>query len=375
MKLINNNPIGYPEKRNIVVFGQNKIVQVFDVFNFLNKLNHLITGKGFSLFLKGFFYSPFNRKIPAHFFNSINLGSNNWVVTFETTLPRLGNVSNIWYKIAVKQLAKNGCKKIIAISDCAYWRQKQFIKENFLEYYDDIIAKTVVLHPPQRCLIKEYSEKKNPSNNIVFTIVGADFFRKGGREVLNVFDKLLTQKHNIVLNIVSSLEYDDYATNSTIEERDIAINIIKKYPNNIIHYTSLSNDNVLELLLSTHIGLLPTWADTYGYFVLESQAAGCPAITTNVRALPEINNESCGWVLEMPLNDKYDADINSKEKKVFFQQLLEKKLEHCILEIISNPNIIELKGKKALDRIKVFHSPEQYKKKLLDIYNEFNFCE
>ena len=50
----------------------------------------------------------------------------------------------------------------------------------------------------------------------------------------------------------------------------------------ITHYETLPNDYVLELMREQHVGLLPTWSDTYGYSVLEFQGIGVPVITTNV---------------------------------------------------------------------------------------------
>ena len=48
---------------------------------------------------------------------------------------------------------------------------------------------------------------------------------------------------------------------------------------------------------SCDVGLLPTWAESYGYSVLEMQACGLPVVTTNIRALPETN--VCGWKVKL----------------------------------------------------------------------------
>lgn len=56
------------------------------------------------------------------------------------------------------------------------------------------------------------------------------------------------------------------------------------------------------------VGLLPTWADTYGYSVLEFQACGCPVISSNTRGLPEINNNEAGWIINMPLTKLKEID-------------------------------------------------------------------
>ncbi|MFW2788163.1 glycosyltransferase, partial [Acinetobacter baumannii] len=64
-----------------------------------------------------------------------------------------------------------------------------------------------------------------------------------------------------------------------------------------------------------HIGLLPTWADTFGYSVLEFQACGCPVISTDVRALSEINNNDIGWLINVDKNKYGEIVVDSYSKK------------------------------------------------------------
>lgn len=374
MKIINNNPQGYAELRNINVFDEGSIKYVDDLFSFGNKIKHRLTGIGYNVFYKGFFYSFRDQKLPCHFFNSINLGGNPWVVTFETTLPRLGDSPKFWYNIGVKKLAKCNCKKIIALSQCTFDRQIDFLKRMYPQYFNAIINKMVVMHPPQALLIEEYSQKALDPKSLVFTIVGTDFFRKGGREILNVFSELIPLFPQLKLNIVSSLHYDDYASKATILDYNKAVELIEKFPVNIFLYNGLPNIKVLDLLKKSHIGLLPSWGDTYGYSVLEAQASGCPVITTNLRSFPEINNNIIGWVLKMPLNNEMDGDINTLYKRKIFQEILEKKLKDTILEIVTNPGIIKEKGIASMNRIKEEHNPENYKKQLLKLYND-NFID
>ena len=75
MKIINNDPEAYPEKRNICLFDSTFIKPKGDVFSFGNKLIHKLTGKGYNIFYKGLFYSVIDQKTPCHFFNSINVSS------------------------------------------------------------------------------------------------------------------------------------------------------------------------------------------------------------------------------------------------------------------------------------------------------------
>ena len=351
-QIITNNLNGYNEQRNIFSRYSSKFVYKKDVFDLGLKIAHKLTKKGYHPFWKGLYFNIKDQKTECIFFNTINLGRNPWRVYFETKLPRLGNVPKIFYDLAVKQLAKDNCKEIIAISQCAYELQLDYLKTTYPKYYEKIKEKMVVMLPPQPLLVENYNIKQLPHGKIVFTLVGSDFFRKGGREVLQVFNELIPKHPQLQLNIVSSLNFGDYATHTTIEDYKNAIKIIEKHSVNIKHYLSLPNNEVLELFKNSHVGLLPTWADSFGYSVLEAQAAGCPVITTNVRALPEINNNDIGWLVSVPLLPSKDADIVSNEKRKEFSHLLKNKLKYIVSDIVKEENVIKEKGALALEKIK-----------------------
>lgn len=315
----NNNPKGYAEVRNFVSPNKGKITYLRkrDLFQILLSAHFFLTGKGYHPLFKGLFFNPFiNKNKEFHFFNTIQIGNNPFEVTFETILPRLGKAPKWLYKLAIKQLVKPNCKKIYALSQCAYNLQKEYLQNEWPKYYEKILAKMEVKLPYQEPIISNYSEKKLPPDQIIFTLVGADFFRKGGMEALLAFDQLIPTYPQLQLNIVSSLNYGDYATNTTAEDQKAALQIIKKYPKNIHHFTSLPNSKVIELYKNSHVGLLPTWADSFGYSVLEAQAAGCPCITTDIRALPEINNDDIGWVIKLKL-----PRYNQENRKLLISQL------------------------------------------------------
>ena len=76
--------------------------------------------------------------------------------------------------------------------------------------------------------------------------------------------------------ILSGLAYGDYASHTTEEDYKRALVLIAQMGRCATHIHYLENDQVLELLKRTHVSLLPTYDDTYGFSVLEAQAAGCP---------------------------------------------------------------------------------------------------
>jgi glycosyltransferase involved in cell wall biosynthesis len=368
---IGQNGKDYNNKRNI--FTLNKSISLIferDLFNIVFSLYWFINKKSnpFLQFLH--FDIGLSKTNLKHFFNTISLNSN-FIVTFETTLPRLGNSPKYIYKIVVKSLISQRCKKIIAISQCAYDLQLNFIQQNYPVNFDIIKEKMIVLHPPQELLINNYNDKSLSGNIIFFTLIGSEFFRKGGREILNVFDSLIPIFPHVRLNIVSSLQYGDYATKSTMKDLNKAKQIIKKYPENIIYYPKLPNQQVLELLKRTHICLLPSWGDTYGYSALEAQAAGCPVITTNLRAFPEINNNEIGWIIDVPKNKDCNGVLNTFEERELFQKIIESGLTKIILQILINgTDTIKDKGIKALEKIKTQHSPSKNAEILEKIYEK-----
>ena len=134
------------------------------------------------------------------------------------------------------------------------------------------------------------------------------------------------------------------------------------------YYQELTNSEVLEILKTADVGLLPTWADTYGLSVLEAQASGCPVITTDVRALPEINNNRVGWLIRVPKDELGEAIYTTTEDRQKLSQQIQAGLENTIRSIIADPSVIAIKGQAALERIRVEHSPEDYAERLRQIY-------
>ena len=368
-KVVGVNTIGYPQIRNFC--GLNIPGYEFQKRQNINKvpvyIYEKITGKIHEYYWNSFFDLNLNRVDLFHFFNTISYGSVPWITTFETALPRWGNDEEK-IKRGLRLLVGDPCKRIIALSDCAATIQRNKLAQ-YPQFAEDVEQKLMVLHPAQESLISSIDEKQL-FEKVVFTIVGADFFRKGGMEVLVVFDRLYKRGvKNWRLNIVSSLQYGDYLTLTTKQDLNLAKDLIEKYPDNIFHQSSLNNAEVLELMRCSNVGLLPTYGDTYGYSVLEAQAAGCPVITTNVRALPEINNSDRGWVIDVPKNASGDAELSTVSSRKAYSKILTNGLEMYISKILSDPASTLQKGLHALENIQQNHTTASRVSILKDIYD------
>lgn len=367
----------YPEKRNFTELNieSYKFDKRLDLYRIIAFGYFKIFKKTHSKWLNLFYDFDLGNYHCLHFFNAISLGSKPWITTFEYYLPRGAHqVDQVpketkYINKVINRLASPSCKQLIALSEHAKNAQINYLESFPKEIKDIIIDKIIVIHPPQKLLLQEYIPK--PINKkLKLIIVGADFFRKGGQEIINAFKELKKQNIEVELTIVSSLQYGDYASLSTIED----LNEIKKTIEdnlNIIHYKSVPNNKVIDLFKTSDIALLPSYDETYGYTVLEAQACGCPIITTNGAAFKEINNDNCGWVIEVPLNDNRSIPRTNKNRLNFTEKVTTG-LISIIKNVIANPELINQKGKASLERIKKYHSIEIASKKLENIYNSIN---
>ncbi len=313
-------------------------------------------------------YCP-DRYIPEteliHTFNTVCDTDKPWCVSFETALPRMickTMYEKKHYLQLVEHMKKPNCRALYALCQNACEIQKDSLISASIAPKDIelLMGKTKILHPPQEILIsKTEFEKKHSTKKIHFIFIGGAFFLKGGREIIQVLSEF-ESKYDFDLTLISSLQYDDYFTKTPYEE-------MLKYKK-IIHeckwidyYESLPNTKVLTKCKEATVGLLPSVADTYGYAVLEMQAAGCPVVTTNVRAFPETNSEDCGWVCRMPV-DRLRFCI--ERDTAIWSEILKCELIRCFEDIFSQPEDIKVKGRNAMERIKKMHDPYAYQKEL-----------
>lgn len=377
---------GYPEERMII----NKISKN----NCMYKKVHKVSGvkrliiKIIGSILKAlkntnyykqivlFDFSPifFDKADVFHLFNIVYRGKKNWVCTFESMYPVTIFVhkKTNYIKKRSKYLLNRNCIGLLPMSQWSYDCTMDLLKKSVTKRELCIIEnKMQVMSPPQSINISENELKLKYSckDCINFTFIGREFWRKGGYISLVVLSKF-SKKYNIHLNIISDLETNSEKYNPTYEE----IEEIKDFINNnkswISWYKNLKNNKVMELLKETHIGLLPTYRDTYGFSVLEMQASGCPVITTNINALSEINNESRGWIIDMKKYKK-GQDNNYFDDNVCNElfDLIESQLNQILKDIFGNPKSIKKKGMAAIEYIKECHSPEKYAEELYKIYN------
>lgn len=361
---------GYNEKRNFLSlksseFSFKKVVDYYKAIDFLK----------FKLYKKLDYYhhNSFNDKLSInkvdmyHFFNAVNFGKQSWVSTFETTIPRYGAEATKVEK-ALKALSDDNCKALIALSEFNKKLQLSFVKKTNIHLYNKISDKIQVLYPPQAIVSNGDLSRFDSIEKLKILFVGHDFFRKGGREVFNAIEKLNATGANIELTVVSKMTTDSWITftnqSDMIEWREKLLSV--SFCN---YHNSLPNKEVVSLMNSNHVFMVPSLQETFGYVVLEAQACGLPVVTTSIRVFPEINNDECGWLIDVPQTEKGFADVYSDGYEKI-SVLIQSGIEGVLNELVNDSKGLRLKAESSLERIRKQHNPESHSKALLEIYNK-----
>lgn len=382
----------YPEIRNIIKKVEDSVeyLHIGKWRNYLHvglRLIDRISSRYLHLGqVKGFSYDAIYQPVIQpkvdiiHTFNAVCDTSIPWVCTFETSVPRTNQVCcRDWEYRKMKAdkltargyslLASDSCCALIALSEANKKIQMLMMEAFDIKERELIEKKIIVLPPPQPLLISqsEFESKfADLTNGIEIVFVAGLFFRKGGAQIIDVLQEYVNQGVKLHLTVVSSMALDDLskATPSDLNRYE---QLIEK-SDWITHYRSLPNQEVLQLCKKAHVGLLPSMADTYGYSVLEMQACGCPVITTDIRALAEINNDDCGFVIKVPKQPSTEAKYDTAEDHQILKKKIENGLRHAFSSVFESPDILKGKAQKAMERIVREHSPEMFAQRLDAIY-------
>ena len=381
----------YPEKRCII----DKVNEEYVYYNIRKDFIYFLKSVSQKVHLINYWDKQAVVNLPSkkcdiwHTFNQIPKTKNPYIISFETAVPRNSETiqrewewkenNDSWHfektLKEIKLLEKENCKRLLPISKHAYAIQMDQLK--ILGCTDEemrlIENKMEVLYPPQSVNIseKEICEKfYNISERIEFVFVGNEFFKKGGAILVDVLRKYSTKK--IHLTLITSFRKDNISGYTEREMEDYIEYI--KMQNWITVCEKIDNNKVMNILKNMHVGLLPTIQETFGYSVLEMQASGVPVITTDIRALSEINNSRVGWCIEInkhPISGEAFYRIEIKKIKEEIANKLDTYIKNIIKKVEEeNYEILTQKAFEALAQIDKMHNPIKYAEKLYEIYYE-----
>lgn len=363
--------IGYPERRNILdlPFRHHCCVRRPGPLRLPAAAYFRLRGKGSDLLSQTYFCRQRSGKVVVHLFNGVCFGGAPWVSTFETSLPRWQGSPGWVMRLGYERIADARCLGIIAISNCTAGIFRHRIGSEVPDLAPVLANKLEVIHPPQPVIEGRHHRTDPRRGPLLLAMVGRLFFTKGGRSVLAALKRLyLAGRRDWRLHIVSKLEVGDEESGSTEIDRERARRDIAFMEPLITLTPSMTQVEVLELFQRSHVALLPSLADTYGYVVLEAQSTGCPVITTNIRALPEINDASCGWTIDIPKDPLGFGLWRSAEERTSLEEGLTDRLAATIEEILDSRATIEPRSDAATSRIRRAHDPSDVAARLEDVY-------
>jgi len=325
-----------------------------------------------------------NRCDILHFYNTISFGKTPWVTTFESTVPRYASVALLphreehafaqlrgdrWVRRALEAMCGDSCVKLIAMSECNR-RMQEALFTCFPEYSAALSDKLTQMHPPQAPIVGSWGDKHvDLDGRLELMFVGAQFFRKGGKEILEVLSALKRDEGcDLGLTVVSTLDWSDWASGATEADAHKARAFMEANADWITYFPRLPNDEVIRRMCRAHIGLFPTYADTYGYTMLEFQACGCPIVTTDVRATTEVNDNRVGWVIPVRRNVFGEAYYATAEERAELSETIRKVLRSTIRDAYDNRDQIPEKADAGLERVREVHSPDAYSSRMWELY-------
>ncbi|WP_091784500.1 glycosyltransferase family 4 protein [Methylobacterium sp. UNC378MF] len=234
-----------------------------------------------------------------HAFNRIPLGHAPFVIGFESHMPRgFGLETSHYYGVLSRMLASPRCRGIIAISNYAREIFKETHQNSAMR--DILYGKLSVRYP--NIEIPAEAARPEPVGRAPFVVsfVGNHFARKGGCVAVRMAELALQKKLPVQVEIVSSLQvgrgvWTDPLNDHFYDRYRAAL----KLPNVRWHAT-LSNVEVHALFRRSHVSLLATFCDTFGYSAIESMIHGTPVLATRQGALPEfIVHRQNGLLLDL----------------------------------------------------------------------------
>lgn len=303
-----------------------------------------------------------------HYFDRITMPPSRipFVTTIEDSIPRLFGKGWFFQK-GIERLSSKYCRQIIAFSSCAKRRQEVFNAEYGIQ---DVDRKVTVLLPRQDVLVTAQDIARRDTSGVLrFVFIGKAFFRKGAWNAIRALSKV-RQHCAVELEIIGNVDYFDYAHDKSYDDCGLAHRYLEENSGWIHYHPVMPNADVLELLKTCHVGLLPTRDDSFGYSVLEMQAAGLPCITTDIWSLPEINNDACGWIANVGKNDLGQADYSTRDGIAHIDEQIVEGLLAAVEDLVSNRSLLKEKGLVALNRVREFHDPSHFGRRLFEIYTQ-----
>ena len=245
--------------------------------------------------------------LPDESFKDINLilNSTNYELLEKDKINVLWMHHYINQKEAKNLNSKEFINKLDWIVYNSNWNRDQHIK-----YFHIPQKKTVVIKNAIEKI--NFSEKPTDKINLIYHTTPW----RGLTHLLKVFKNL--NLDNVELNICSSTKIYGSKFDNILGKKYVNLFEECKNTKNVNYFGFVENKKIIDLLKKTHIYAYPSiWPETSCISAIESMAAGCEVVTTNLGAL----YETCSPFGTLVSFDRNFENLEKKYEKVLYNSI------------------------------------------------------
>ena len=245
-------------------------------------------------------------------------------------------------------LLEENCRQIMFWSHAGYKTLLEYGRSNDLR----LIKKCRVVYPAIREVDQQWIKNRTPGYELTLMFNGS-FFIKGGAHVVDAFERVQKIIPSARLELCCD-EKKDFTTSSP-ELRERYLNRIRK--NSGIRLRRVTRAEMLgSVLPRTDIYLLPTYADAFGFAVLEAMSYGIPVVATNYFAIPELVEDGVTGSLVDTSNfdcvKMFPGCAVGHIPREFHAYLSDCVFEE-IMRLVDSPKRMQEMGQAAIERVRV----------------------
>ncbi len=182
--------------------------------------------------------------------------------------------------------------------------KKEFIKHGLNQKRCSVIYNFSSIE----CSRDDIIRKHNSLRELVF--IGSIDKRKGVFDLFDALDSI--DDKNIILNICGSC--------LTEEDEECFEKYLSNHNSNVIYHGYVDEIKRKDVLLKSDVLVLPSYGEGFPMVIMEAYSTGCMVISTNVGAIPEILNESNGFIISpgnvKALGECIESSINMSDDEI-----------------------------------------------------------
>ncbi len=261
-------------------------------------------------------------------------------------------------------LRQDNFRRLVLWSDAAYRELEDVLGGS----HPKLLEKATVVHPAIRTVADQ--ERRPAEGGSIRLLFSGDFFRKGGANVIDAFEKLQRDYPQVRLRVCSDERFDFNTPDSQLRETYLA----KIRSNEHITFGRVPRQEMVERVLpETDIYLLPTYAEAFGFALLEAMAFGLPVISTTEFAIPEIvEHASTGYLIDVGgirIRDfvkGYVVETIPDE----FREKVSQDLYEYLVRLIEQPELRRQMGHRGREVARTKFGFETRNRRMLEIYRD-----